>query len=628
MKQKLLNSWKLERRGNEKFVYLREKLILEWFCLGAILVFAYITFLYTDLTDTYENSILFLKTIYNGDFTQFYSYTVENSRTLWAANYDFMIYFVYGIWNLPVLLFSSMIGIDYLYWAPGLFWCKTLGILLCIGTAWVIYKILSYVKVSKQMALFGSFLFLSSSALFLIVFIIAQADSFALFLLVCGFYYYIKGQQGRFLLCFTIAMPCKMFAIFLFIPLILLKEKRICFVLGNIALVFSASLISKLIFWGDPAYHFALGSQSRDAMIQIIDSQIFWGQNVVLFIFCYMGICVFCYLYEGYQQDREKYQIPIFCAAAVWVCFVCFVNFNSYWGIYLIPFLIIGIVSRGRFLKACCLLEMVFSVGYLGVVVCYCSPLNDKHLIRRLFLNKICTIPDYNITRYGSLNYMVNDLGLDLLAPVFSTFMVGALIILLVLVCPFLFENVSCFVMPESLVLFARLGLMALITAIIMYAYMKVAPPAVYSTLDAPRAVCDTDLIVSENWIGQEVQLKESRRMEELQLFFENPDYIRNNFSSVIVEIVSLENARPIFSKRIGCSMIPSGERKDIKLNDLEMEAGKRYLIKITGVRGSLDDRWKNRRIFPYVTETLMDSEYPAYINGERQNYNLYFRLR
>lgn len=223
---------------------------------------------------------------------------------------------------------------------------------------------------------------------------------------------------------------------------------------------------------------------------------------------------------------------------------------------------------------------------------------------------------------------MVNDLGLDLLAPVFSTFMVGALIILLVLVCPFLFENVSCFVMPESLVLFARFGLMALITAIIMYAYMKVAPPAAYSTLDAPRAVCDTDLIVSENWIGQEVQLKESRRMEELQLFFENPDYIRNNFSSVIVEIVSLENARPIFSKRIGCSMIPSGERKDIKLNDLELEAGKRYLIKITGVRGSLDDRRKNRRIFPYVTETLMDSEHPAYINGERQNYNLYFRLR
>ena len=63
-----------------------------WFLgLGLILFFAFVTFLYADLTDTYENSILFLKAIREGKMFQFYSYSVEHTRSFWGANYDALI---------------------------------------------------------------------------------------------------------------------------------------------------------------------------------------------------------------------------------------------------------------------------------------------------------------------------------------------------------------------------------------------------------------------------------------------------------------------------------------------------------------------------------------------------------
>lgn len=56
--------WNGRRIFNTREGYLRKGntdtlLFIDWLCLGSILFFAYVVFLYADLTDTYENSILF-----------------------------------------------------------------------------------------------------------------------------------------------------------------------------------------------------------------------------------------------------------------------------------------------------------------------------------------------------------------------------------------------------------------------------------------------------------------------------------------------------------------------------------------------------------------------------------------
>ena len=613
-----------------------------WFLgLGLILFFAFVTFLYADLTDTYENSILFLKAIREGKLFQFYSYSVEHTRSFWGANYDALIYVFYGLWNLPVLIVTHLLGIDYFDWAPGLLWCKLLGVLLCGGIAWQIRRILLLTGVPARAASLGSFLYLSSLSVFTIVFVIAQVDSIALFLLTRALYFYLAGRDRLFYLCVAVAMPCKMFAVFLFLPLLLLREKRVVFIVGKTLLVFSLSILSGLIFGRDPAYGFALGSQSRDAAVQILESRFFWGQEVVLFLLFYMGLCVFCYVYDGCRRNRLEYRTPIYCVMAAWIGFVCFVNFNSYWVYYLTPFLILGIVSSGRFLKLLCYLEMIFSVGYVGVVVFYCSPLADLELVSRLFLGKIIELPEYALTRYGSVNYMVETLGLDVYAPVFSTCMIGALFAILILTCPLLYRGgkekgilAGClygaepFAMPEPTVFLARLALPALFAAFILYAYLTVAPQTAFSNLETPNMPSTDGLLQTESCLSQEVELDESRVVTELQLMFRNPDDIRNNFSSVRIELADQETGAVLFEERVGCSMIETAKRQTFSLGGIRLEAGRAYEIRLTGIKGTLDDQSKNREIFPYVTRELEDAAHPAVLDGAAQDYNLLFRLR
>ncbi len=600
---------------------------MEWLCLGIMLLIAYAIFMYSDITDTYDNSILFLKAAARGELRSFYSYTVAHARMYWAANYDFMVYIVYGLWNLPVLLISRLRGIDYLDWSLGLLWCKTLGILLTFAKAYLIYKIAELGGTPKKFAALGSFLFLSSAALFVIVFVISQVDGFALFLLLLGFYFYLRGNGKAFLLCYMIAMPSKMFAVFLFLPLVLLKEKRIPCIFAALALSFSGSILSKLLFGADPAYHFALGSQSRDAVIQIMESSVFMGQVLIPFLICYMGICVFCYLYNGYKENRERHEIPVFCAAAVWGSFVCFINFNSYWVIYLIPFLILATIMSGRYLKACCLLEIVFSLGYLGVVLSVCTPLADPNLARRLLLPKLISVAEYDQTKYGSLNYMFERLGGLTYAPLFSTCMAGSLLILLILTCPFLPRFAKRFEPLERTVLWSRLGCLAAVLAVLLYACTAKAPLTRYSTFAHEKAPSEWNLLPG-SVIEQTVEFDEDCEISELSFYFSNPDYVRNNFCSLGFELIAKSTGEIVYEDRIGCSMIRPDERLDLKLKGMEVRAGEEYVVRVTGLAGIRMDRMSGRSIFPWVTDGLADPAHPAYVNGERQPFNLFMRIR
>ena len=67
--------------------------------LASVLFVAYIVFLYSDMTNTIDNSIIFMKSIYKGRVLDFYEMSVEQAVTDWAANYNVIIYIIFGIWK-------------------------------------------------------------------------------------------------------------------------------------------------------------------------------------------------------------------------------------------------------------------------------------------------------------------------------------------------------------------------------------------------------------------------------------------------------------------------------------------------------------------------------------------------
>lgn len=75
-----------------------------------------------------------------------------------------------------------------------------------------------------------------------------------LLLSLLGILAYIKEDDKKFILWFVLANCMKLFGIFIFIPLILLKEKRVFAAILKTLAGISGVVVCKLIYSGNVAY--------------------------------------------------------------------------------------------------------------------------------------------------------------------------------------------------------------------------------------------------------------------------------------------------------------------------------------------------------------------------------------
>ena len=94
-------------------------------------------------------------------------------------------------------------------------------------------KIARTMGMDADRAKWVAFYFLSAMSVVLPVFVIVQYDIVLVAVMLLGLHAYMKGNQRGFLLWFMLANTLKLFAVFVFIPLVLLKEKRLRRVAGQ-----------------------------------------------------------------------------------------------------------------------------------------------------------------------------------------------------------------------------------------------------------------------------------------------------------------------------------------------------------------------------------------------------------
>lgn len=246
---------------------------IKWVLLILILLLAYVTFLYEDVAHTIDNSITFAKAIFNGRILDFYELSAEFAQTRYGANYSTLIYALFAIWNLPIWALSGVVGENFLTWWLGLLWGKTFIVATTLATTYLIYKILILCDVKKERAYLATFLFLSSMIVFEVIFAIVQLDIVAVFFMLLGVYGYIKKNNILFFISFLLAVPLKMFALFLALPLILLRQKNLIKAGGTWVSMTALLVIEKILYSGSAVYKYALGAQSRDAIRQVLNSR-------------------------------------------------------------------------------------------------------------------------------------------------------------------------------------------------------------------------------------------------------------------------------------------------------------------------------------------------------------------
>ncbi len=276
---------------------------IKWIFLVIVLLFSLFIFMYEDMTNTVDNTLTFLDSVFQGKVLNFYELSVENAHTNYAANYNVLVYVIFSIWFLPFYIVYKIMGLsNSMFSSASLIWGKFFIVTVAILSTYLIYKIIVLCNGKKEKANLTPFLFFSSMIIFYVIFMIVQIDIISIFFMLLGLYGYLKNNRLLFWISFTIAVPLKMFAIFLSLPLILLREKNLLKA-GIIWLsTMSLLILEKLVFSGSSVYKYALAAQSEAAINQLLGSRsLHWSTSPYIYRSLYWTNCIFIH----YKRERK-----------------------------------------------------------------------------------------------------------------------------------------------------------------------------------------------------------------------------------------------------------------------------------------------------------------------------------
>ncbi len=340
---------------------------LEYVLIGIMLTVSFFCMYYSDITTTYEHGLELLESIFNNNFLGFYDYAAINSISGDKALYELPLYIIFAIWGLPVYILNKVFGCS-IFCVGVKLWFKLLPascVFICTN---VFGKIANVLELNEERTKWLQITFLSSLFVIIPVFQIAQYDSICLVFILLGVLFYLRSKYKYFLIFFAIASPLKLFAVLLFIPLVLLKEKRIVYILRDFMIGISGELLYKIIFYRSPAYkavgEFALSM--LNSKLETVTLCTFNNEAVLLFFVIYTLICIWCY-YLQLSSLEDFYSYSLFIMFISLLPFFAFADVHPYWIIILEPFLLL-LVFYNKNWEINTILLCLFSTVYVCVL--------------------------------------------------------------------------------------------------------------------------------------------------------------------------------------------------------------------------------------------------------------------
>lgn len=289
----------------------------------------------------------------------FLQYRANEINEAYAANYNFSIHFLLGIWGFPLWLIAKCAGTIGTVNLWMLIYVKILFVVALSITAYLIYKICLNLFVDKINAKWASFLFLSSALVLVEVGLIGQLDVIGIPFTLLGIYFFQKNETWKFLLFFAIAVTFKQFPFFIFVPLLLLKEKNVIKITIETAFVFGFSALTESFLVKDTVatqYKADFSSNSLSVLLGVKFP--LYNDTVPILILMLGVLCVYCYLTKLENQKQiNEYSIFI-SSLAITIVMISF-NGTPYWYMILAPFFSILMMYNSKQFKSMILFETV-----------------------------------------------------------------------------------------------------------------------------------------------------------------------------------------------------------------------------------------------------------------------------
>lgn len=402
--------------------------IAEWIIAGVLFSVFFGSYLYVDICQTAPSSLNIWNSLLDGNVLGFYSYHYEGVKGSYIPNgvtggaYDLVLYIIFAVYNFPLWIYELITGTSFLDAYLGRVYMKGILALFAILSAWMIKKIVCLLSDDSKLSLWAMFLFLFSHLTVSTVIVIGGYDILSVFFTLAGLYFYLKNDNGKFVLFFAIATVCKMFALWIYIPLVLLKEKKIHKILlygvGSISLIVIPKVLTaivNLIGTGSEgsATDVAVKGNQIIAHSNIINDKLFNGNigpisfgNIPLLFVAMLLIWWFCWK----KKNVTQYEIIFACAVSM-SSFFLFADTYPYWIILLVPYIVLLLVLNPVNIVDNTILEGVFSVGYIISSACVRRQCYNMNLL--VYMLK----PDC-ITVQGEMDYV--DFGISSIMLKFS----------------------------------------------------------------------------------------------------------------------------------------------------------------------------------------------------------------
>lgn len=230
---------KIEEFGKKFYTETPNK--FEWILAGIAFFLVGANMFYGD------NIAMFLGYFWNN--TGFLNWSTGSLE--WLGNnrlpYGIVQQIIGQVWCLPVNICYKLFG----PFEPAniwtVWWYKIIIMIFYVLCIKEMCKLADKAGITKNNSKWMIYIFTTSLLVCLPVLQVAQCDAIYMFFALKGINYYLEDDYWKFLIFMMLSIDCKYMAIFMFIPLVLLKEKRLLFIVRD--LIVGVILIPLQMVW-------------------------------------------------------------------------------------------------------------------------------------------------------------------------------------------------------------------------------------------------------------------------------------------------------------------------------------------------------------------------------------------
>ena len=302
-----------------------------------LLIF-FLFFQQVDLFATATSSYAYLR----GHIFDFYDY---NKAYVGSCDYLPLLYVIFAIWNIPlyILGFSSSPETTVFIWPyfisstfVEIAWWKLILLLVYLATVYIFFKISNLISPRKNIKLHITAVYATSPLVIFSAIIFGGYDVFSVFFTLLGLYFYLKKEINKFLLFFSIAICFKYFALIIFLPLILIYEKRLLCLLKFLFFGFLISFLQYLFYMNSPEFVSNIFSLLLSKVKGSHFGKYTFFKLIALSI--YFSMCH--YLYKNqFNQNSKYFKYAVLSCLISYTLLFLVVSWHPQWLIIISPFL-------------------------------------------------------------------------------------------------------------------------------------------------------------------------------------------------------------------------------------------------------------------------------------------------